>query len=139
MVGALATGYERQSTLRGAALRVIVYGLALAGFAWTGSLWVALGAQVLVGYFYFSVMTGLQTLIQQIVDEGKRGRVMSLFQVAWAGLVPFGGFAMGATTDQVGVVPTLLGTAAACTAIGVFVLAGAERWSAPRISPAAAR
>lgn len=139
MVGALATGYERQSTLRGAAVRVIVYGLALGGFAWTGSLWVALGAQVLVGYFYFSVMTGLQTLIQQIVDEGKRGRVMSLFQVAWAGLVPFGGFAMGATTDQVGVVPTLLGTATACTAVGLFVLAGAERWSAPRLSPAAAR
>ena len=35
-------------------------------------------------------------LLQQLVDESKRGRVMSLFQVAWAGLVPFGGLGMGA-------------------------------------------
>ncbi len=31
---------------------------------------------------------------------------MSLFQVAWSGLVPFGGFAMGAATDLAGVTVT---------------------------------
>lgn len=132
MLGAIATGYESQASLRSAAFKMLLYGGCLSGFALTTNLWLALGAQVAVGYFYFAVMTSLQTLIQQIVDEGKRGRVMSLFQVAWAGLVPFGGFAMGATTDLAGVVPTLLGAAGACGAIGLIVIAGANRWSAPR-------
>ncbi len=85
-----------------------------------------------MGFFYFAVMTSLQTLIQQIVDEGKRGRVMSLFQVAWAGLVPFGGFAMGTTTQWLGVIPTLAGSAVACGAIAAVVVIGAKRWSTPR-------
>ena len=75
-------------------------------------------------------MTSLQTLIQSLVDEDKRGRMMSLFQVAWAGLIPFGGFAMGAAVDFAGIVPTLASGALCCGVIAVFVVAGAERWSA---------
>ena len=131
MLGALAAGYAHRTTLRACALQMACYGLALALFAFATHLPIALGAQVAVGYFYFSVMTHLQTLVQQIVDEGKRGRVMSLFQVAWAGLIPFGGFAMGAVADTAGVVATLAGAAACCFAIGVVVAAGAERWSRP--------
>ena len=108
---------------------MLLYAVSLAIFAAATNLWVALGAQVAVGYFYFAVMTSLQTLIQQIVAEGKRGRVMSLFQVAWAGLVPFGGFAMGASTGLLGVIPTLAGASLGCAAIALYVIAGAERWS----------
>ncbi len=129
MIGALVTGYQTQTTLRGSAVRMLLYAVSLAIFASATDLWVALGAQVAVGYFYFAVMTSLQTLIQQIVAEGKRGRVMSLFQVAWAGLVPFGGFAMGASAGLVGVVPTLAGASLGCAAIAFYVIAGAERWS----------
>ncbi|HEX5064574.1 MAG TPA: MFS transporter, partial [Myxococcota bacterium] len=82
--------------------------------------------------------THLQTLVQQIVDEDKRGRVMSLFQVAWAGLIPFGGFALGAVADKVGVVDTLAATAACCFLIGATVATGAEKWSRPLV-PADAR
>lgn len=131
MLGALAAGYAHRTTLRACALQMACYGLALALFAFATHLPIALGAQVGVGYFYFSVMTHLQTLVQQIVDEGKRGRVMSLFQVAWAGLIPFGGFAMGAVADSAGVVATLAGAAACCFGIGAVVVAGAERWSRP--------
>ena len=57
----------------------------------------------MIGWTYFALMTGLQTLIQTIVDESKRGRVMSLFQVAWAGLIPWGGLAMGKSAAELGV------------------------------------
>jgi MFS family permease len=137
MIGALVTGYESQASLRSAAVRMLLYGVCLAIFAATTNLWLALCAQLGVGYFYFAVMTSLQTLIQQIVDEGKRGRVMSLFQVAWAGLIPFGGLAMGAATGLAGIVPTLAVAAVACGAVAVFVITGAERWSvAPEPVPA---
>jgi MFS family permease len=139
MIGALATGYERQASLRSSALRMALYGVSLGLFAWTTSPTVALGAQVAVGYFYFAVMTSLQTLIQEVVDEARRGRVMSLFQVAWAGLIPFGGFGMGAVANSAGVAPTLLGAAALCVGIGTCIALGAPRWSAPRVpAPAGA-
>lgn len=129
LLGALATGYETQASLRSSAVRMLLYGVCLAIFAGNTNLWVALGAQVGVGYFYFAVMTSLQTLIQSLVDEDKRGRVMSLFQVAWAGLIPFGGFAIGAAAGLVGIVATLASASIACAVIALFVITGAERWS----------
>lgn len=120
LVGALASG-SREATLRGGALRIVAYGALLGVFALTQHPWVALGAQALIGYCYFSVMTELQTLIQQAVDESQRGRVMSLFQVAWAGLLPFGSLGMGAVAGAFGVTPALLGSGALCAGYGLFI------------------
>ena len=108
LVGAIVTGY-RTTTLRTSAGQFVAYGIALATFATTEDWRVAMAAQVVIGFFYFSVMTSLQTIVQQVVDDDKRGRVMSLFQVCWAGLVPFGGLGMGAAADAFGVVPSLVG------------------------------
>jgi MFS family permease len=120
MAGALSAGQSKKPpALSRGAVGLVAYGIVLAVFASTRSLAVALTAQVAVGYFYFSVMTGLQTLIQQIVDESKRGRVMSLFQVAWAGLVPFGSLAMGYLAGPLGTPSTLLASASICSLFGV--------------------
>jgi MFS family permease len=128
MIGALVAGYASgHPTLRGAALRMLGYAVALSVFATTTSPALALAAQFVIGYFYFSVMTNLQTLLQQIVDDGKRGRVMSLFQVAWAGCVPFGGLAMGAVAGPLGVMTTLLGASGVCAIYSVALLSRARR------------
>jgi predicted MFS family arabinose efflux permease len=127
MAGALSTGYRKTApTLSGAALRLLGYGVALAGFAAAPSLAPALLSQVAIGYFYFAVMTSLQTLIQQLVDESKRGRVMSLFQISWAGLIPFGALGMGAVAGAVGVEVTLLGGAGVCAGFGAAMMARAR-------------
>ena len=118
LAGALVTG-TRHSSMRGAAMRMAVYGALLAAFATTGRPWLAMAAQVLIGYFYFAVMTELQTLLQELVDESLRGRVMSLFQVAWAGLIPFGSLGMGVAAAAIGVTPTLLLAGGVCAAYGL--------------------
>ena len=130
-IGALVTGYRKQSTLRSAAAQLMIYAACLGAFVLTDRLWLALIAQVAIGYFYFSVMTSLQTLVQQIVAESRRGRVMSLFQVAWAGLVPFGGLWMGAVGDAAGSVVAIGVGALACGAVGLWVWLRADAWSAP--------
>lgn len=127
MFGAVVTGRRARPTLRNAALSFVVYALALGGFALSRTLPWALVAQFVVGYCYFSVMTGLQTLLQQIVDDTKRGRIMSLFQMAWAGLVPFGALAMGSVAGPFGVVPTLLATATVCLLFALGMLLRALR------------
>jgi MFS family permease len=121
MIGALLTGREARPTLMRAALRLVVYGVALGIFATTHSVVVAFAAQVVVGYCYFAVMTGLQTLLQQLVDDSNRGRVMSLFQVAWAGLTPIGSLTLGAVARFAGVGVALQGAAAGCLAVGAVM------------------
>lgn len=128
MFGALSIGFrETRPSMRGAALLLLGYGAALAIFSMTRTLAVALGMQFVIGWTYFAVMTSLQTLIQQIVAETKRGRVMSLFQVAWAGLVPWGGLAIGATAGAIGVTTTLGISAAVCAAYAAGVLVWERR------------
>ena len=117
LAGALVTG-TRHSSMRGAAVRMGVYGALLAAFALTGRPWLAMATEVLIGYFYFAVMTELQTLLQELVDESLRGRVMSLFQVAWAGLIPFGSLGMGLAAAAIGVTPTLFLAGGVCAGYG---------------------
>ena len=96
-------------------------------FALTDDLNLALASQFAIGWSYFAVMTSLQTLVQALVDESRRGRVMSLFQVAWAGLVPWGGLLMGATADAVGVTTTVALGAGICGIYGLGLLVWALR------------
>jgi MFS family permease len=78
LLGAITVGFRKErSTLRGSALGMVFYSISMALSALSEDLMVALVVQFAVGFFYFSMMTNLQTLIQQIVDESKRGRIMA--------------------------------------------------------------
>jgi len=135
MVGALRIGRSRRPlTLKRATVELAAYGATLALFATAQSVALALATQLIIGYFYFSIMTNLQTLLQQIVDESKRGRVMSLFQVAWGGLVPFGSLAMGFLAGPLGTPRTLLASAIACIVYGAIMTSLSGRWEASRSS-----
>ncbi len=132
MFGALWTGRAKSvPNLRGAAIQLAAYGVVLAMFARSETLVPALITQVVVGYFYFSIMTSLQTLIQQIVDESKRGRVMSLFQVCWAGLVPFGSLLLGFVAAPLGTSGAIQATAAVCILYGAGLALVSGRWRSP--------
>jgi MFS family permease len=126
--GALWAGREEHPGIFSASSKLIVYGAALAVFGATDDLTTALIAQVVIGYCYFAVMTSLQTLIQQLVDESKRGRVMSLFQVCWAGLVPFGSLGMGYLAVPFGTSATLLLAAAVCVGYGAIMCLVSRDW-----------
>ncbi len=117
-IGALVTGIEGRPTLRRSTVRLVLYGLSLIAFALSRNLIWALVAEAVVGFFYFAVMTSLQTLVQEVVDESKRGRVMSLFHVAWGGLFPLGALALGEVAKNIGVVPAVVGAGAICAAFG---------------------
>lgn len=126
VLGALRVGQSgKDPSLHSAAVGLCIYGLVLGLFGVAPNVPIALAMQLLVGFFYFNVMTSLQTLIQQLVDEAKRGRVMSLFQVSWAGLVPFGSLTLGMMAGPLGTATTLVASAAVCTAYG----AGMMWWS----------
>ena len=58
------------------------------------------------------------TLLQTIVDEDKRGRVMSFYTAAVMGTTPFGSLLAGAMAARIGTPHTLLIS-------GIFCVAGA--------------
>nr|WP_287392412.1 hypothetical protein [Candidatus Microthrix sp.] len=61
-----------------------------------------------LGFFYFTLVTALSTTLQEEVDDEHRGRVMGLWMIAWAGLVPVGSLLAGPVIDKVGGTPVLL-------------------------------
>jgi MFS family permease len=69
-------------------------------------------------------MASSNTILQTIVDEDKRGRIMSLFLMAYAGMAPFGSLFGGFLADRIGAGPTLeLGGVACCIGALVFLRA----------------
>jgi len=103
LIGALAAGsFTASSTLKRGSVFAIPYCLLLLGFSRVTNFELAIILQVLVGFFYIASFTTLQVVIQELVSEEFRGRVMSLFNIAWAGLVPIGTLLMGLLASSTG-------------------------------------
>ncbi len=122
-LGALATGSllvgANRWTITRAGLGIFAVGLAT--FATTTSPPVAFAAVFVTGASYFAVVTALSTILQLRVDDRVRGRVMGLWMMGWAGLVPLGGLLAGPLIDAVGIVWVLLFGAAVAAALALAV------------------
>lgn len=87
------------------------------------SRWLALTIplMVVVGGSMMVQLAASNTIVQTLVDEDKRGRVMSLYSMAVFGVVPFGSLLAGSLADGVGASTTLLvGGVLCCIAALVF-------------------
>ncbi len=84
------------------------FGLGLFGFGFCHTLWPAMFFLVLTGFGGMVQMASCNTLIQTIVDEDKRGRVMSIYTMAFVGLAPFGSLMAGALAARIGTSETVL-------------------------------
>ncbi len=103
-------------------------GLLIAGFV--SGLGFALFAFGLVGLGMIVQLATSNTVLQTIVDDDKRGRVMSLYTMALMGMAPFGSLIGGALAHRLGVPATFaLG--------GVTCLGGALLFAAriPKLRP----
>ena len=97
-----------------------MFGLGLIGFGLSTSLWIALPVLALVGFGGMVLMAASNTILQTLVDEDKRGRVMSIYTMCFMGLAPFGSMAAGALSTRIGLGPTVI----ASGVIGVLLAIG---------------
>jgi len=143
MIGALTTGFrEKEPNFASATLLVAGFGASLLLLGRMTD-WIAANAvMVLVGAFYFSGMTSLNTLIQSLADDNKRGRIMSLFVIGWAGLVPIGGLWQGslAQTQGVRTTITVAGSVTAAYSLLALLVVGrrgqtVRRWTVRAYDP----
>ena len=123
MFGALTTGVrDTVPTLRSAAVLVSAFGLTMVALAAVPTWPLALLVVAVLGFFYFGGMTSLNTLLQHLAADTHRGRLMSLFSMGWAGLVPIGALWQGALVAATSV-RTTLAVAGAVTAVYAAVVA----------------
>jgi MFS family permease len=69
-----------------------------------------------------TLIASCNTILQTILEEDKRGRVMSFFTVAFMGMAPFGSIGAGAMAGIIGPRETLL-VGAACCLVGAVLFA----------------
>lgn len=96
--------------------------VSLMAFSVSTSLWLAMPLLVLVGLGMILTVATSNTLIQTLVHDHFRGRVMSYFTVAFLGLAPLGSLVAGAVADRVGVPATLFVGGIFAAAVLVFLV-----------------
>jgi MFS family permease len=78
------------------------FGLSVAAFALSRDFALSCFFLALVGAGMVSIMTTVNTLLQILVQDEMRGRVMSIYALAFVGLQPVGGLLIGALADLIG-------------------------------------
>ena len=119
-VGALvgAIFLASRSRLKGLAEMIfiagVLYGAGLFALSFSRLLAVALVIAVVLGFALMMQMASSNTIVQSMVDDQKRGRVLSLFVMARRGVESLGSLLLGAVASWVGTPGTLMIGGAIC-------------------------
>ena len=100
-------------------------------FAESRELWQAAPALMAIGFGMIVCIAACNTLIQTAVRNELRGRVMSLFSMAFLGIAPLGSLAAGSFAEFAGPRPTLLLCGLLSLAGGLLLTRGDRRRSIP--------
>ncbi|WP_225307184.1 MFS transporter [Adhaeribacter soli] len=85
----------------------VLLGAGLIAFSFSRIMALSLFCMLFTGFGMIVQMASSNTILQTIVDDDKRGRVMSFYSMAFLGMAPFGSLLSGALADLVGVNYTL--------------------------------
>jgi MFS family permease len=94
----------------------ICFGLALIAFSFSRTFWLSALLLVPVGLTLMVQMASSNTLIQSMVPDQLRGRVMAVYSMMFMGMAPFGAFFAGAIAQKIGAPWTIAAGGMACIA-----------------------
>jgi len=121
LLGAVTLASRRSVLGLGALLprMVALFAAGIGTFAFSRSLPLSMFALVVAGFGFMVQMASSNTLLQTIVVDDKRGRVMSFYSMAFVGSAPFGSLIAGAVAQRVGAPRTLAAGAAGLLAVAL--------------------
>lgn len=99
-----------------------IFGIGLIAFSFTRVFWVSMIVLVVTGFGMMVQTASSNTLLQTIVEDTKRGRVMSFYTMAFMGTAPFGSLLAGSLAHGIGTTNTILVGGIVCIA-GAFTFA----------------
>ena len=94
------------------------YGLFLILFASSGRVWLSIPLVALTGFCLMGLSTASNSLLQYMVPDSLRGRVMSFYSMMWLGMTPVSSLLAGTVASRIG-------APAALAAGGVFAILAA--------------
>jgi MFS family permease len=96
-----------------------VFGAGLIAFSFSRSVALSMVLMVVTGSGFMVQMASSNTIIQTIVREEMRGRVMAFYAMAFIGTAPFGSLLAGGLAERLGAPHTILLGGCACVLAGV--------------------
>jgi MFS family permease len=96
-----------------------IFGASLILFGLSHVLWLSLLLMLFVGYGMMQGMAASNTIVQTLVKENMRGRVMSYYTMAFVGMAPFGSLLAGALAHFFSA-PTAIMFTGSCCVLGAL-------------------
>ena len=97
-----------------------LFGVGLIALSFSRSYWLSLALMAVTGFGMMLFAAGSNTVIQTIVEEDKRGRVMSYYMMAYMGASPFGSLLAGSLAPVIGAPGTVLLCGIGCIAGAIW-------------------
>lgn len=110
LVGAafLASRPSTAGLFRWITFAATIFGCGLILFSFTTTFWLSIITLVITGFGMMVQMAASNTILQSIVDDSKRGRVMSFYTMSFMGMTPFGSLIAGSLAHIIGTTNTIL-------------------------------
>ena len=89
-------------------------GIAIVGFAVSRVMWISLLMMLLSGVGFILQFASSNTFLQTIVEDDKRARVLSIYTMAFFGVIPFGNLFAGGLANYIGAPNTLILSGVIC-------------------------
>jgi MFS family permease len=97
-----------------------LFGAGLIAFSFSRSLILSLAILTTVGAGMMITMASTNTIVQTIVREELRGRVMAFYSMAFLGTAPLGSLMAGAIAERIGPTNTILAGGIGCIAAAIW-------------------
>jgi MFS family permease len=97
-----------------------VFGAGLVAFSFSRTLWLSVVCLIVAGVGMMVGFASSNTVIQTIVEDEKRGRVMSLYTMCFLGTAPFGSLLAGSLSARIGAPHTVLLSGLCCWAAAAW-------------------
>ncbi len=113
-------------------------GVALILFGLSHTRWLSVGLMVFVGFGLMQTASASNTIVQSLVTDDKRARVMSYYTMAFFGAAPFGSLMAGVLAARFGAPHTVMVTGLCCLAGSLWFtsyLANHSQLEPPSVAP----
>ena len=119
-VGALtgALYLASRQNIKGLSYRMVIAGfvvsISLIVFSFSSYLYLSMFLLLIIGLGMMLQMASTNTMLQSMINDKMRGRVLSMYTMAYMSIAPFGSLMVGSLSSRFGVKNTLLFTAVIC-------------------------
>jgi len=122
LVGALFLASKKEVRGLGKIISIatFMFAIGLIVLSFSKAVWLSMCLMALIGFGLMVHMASSNTVLQTIVDDDKRGRVMSFYIMAFIGLTPFGSLLAGSLASHIGTAYTIMFAGLLCIIGGLI-------------------